>query len=143
MNSNGRTRVIKHGTKEITREGIEYELTANFELINDKHLAKASKDRTGLFMDKPEFIINAATGKKLIHWCNMGKSIETIKKEIESCLTVEGLKHIYNKYKMNQKQIYPLIIKRKSDLESVNGQLVDSQSIVEPSKEKNNGTDNQ
>ena len=79
MNNNGRTRVVKHGTKEITREGFEYELTANFELINDKHLAKASKDRTGLFMDKPEFVINAATGKKLIQWCNMGVSIDEVK----------------------------------------------------------------
>lgn len=143
MNSNGRTRVIKHGTKEITREGFEYELTANFELINDKHLAKASKDRTGLFMDKPEFVISSATGKKLIHWCNMGMSIETIRKEIESCLTVDGLKHIYNKHRMDQKQIHPLILKRKSELESVNGQLVDSQNIVEPTKNKNNGIDNQ
>lgn len=141
INSNGRTRVIKHGTKEITREGFEYELTANFELINDKHLAKVSKDRTGLFMDKPEFVINQATGKKLIHWCNMGISIDTIKKEIQSCLTVDGLKHIYNKYKTNQKQIHPLILKRKSELDSVNGQLVDSNNVIEPSKDNKDGID--
>lgn len=47
--SNGKTRVVKHGLKSITREGFEYELTANFELINENHMAKASKDRTGLF----------------------------------------------------------------------------------------------
>jgi len=45
----GKSKVVKHGTKEITREGFEYELTANFEIINDKHLCKASKNRTGLF----------------------------------------------------------------------------------------------
>ena len=33
---NGKTKVIKLGTKELTREGFEYELTASFEIINDK-----------------------------------------------------------------------------------------------------------
>ena len=79
---NGRTKVVKHGTKEITREGYEYELTVNFELINDKHLARASKDRTGLFMDKPEFIINQSTGRKLMQWCNMGLSLEQAMQEV-------------------------------------------------------------
>ena len=67
---------MKLGTKEITREGYEYELTVNFEFINDNHLVKASKDRTGLFMDKPEFVINQATGKKLKEWCAEGVSLE-------------------------------------------------------------------
>lgn len=140
LNSNGRTRVIKHGTKEVTREGFEYELTANFELINDKHLAKASKDRTGLFMDKPEFVINASTGKRLIEWCNLGVSLEHIKKEISSCSTIEGLKHLYNKYGSMQKQIHPLILKRKAELESVDNQIVDNSKIINSSKNTNNGT---
>ncbi|MHB1108317.1 MAG: AAA family ATPase, partial [Lutibacter sp.] len=71
---NGKTKVIKHGTKEITREGFEYELTTNFELVNDQHLAVASKDRTGLFMNRPEFVIGKGTGKILKDWCNDGKS---------------------------------------------------------------------
>ncbi|WP_244266646.1 AAA family ATPase [Winogradskyella sediminis] len=62
--SNGKTKVIKHGLKDITREGFSYELTVDFEVVNESHLVKASKDRTGLFMDKPEFVINASTGKK-------------------------------------------------------------------------------
>ena len=70
LGSNGRTKVVKHGTKEITREGFEYELTVNFELINDQHLVKASKDRTGLFMNKPEFVITSKTGERLLQWCN-------------------------------------------------------------------------
>ena len=70
MNANGRAIVLKHGTREITREGFEYELTVNFELINEEHLAKASKDRTGLFMNKPEFVINTATGRKLREFAN-------------------------------------------------------------------------
>lgn len=72
IGSNGKTQVVKHGTKEITREGFEYELTINFELINENHLAKASKDRTGLFMNKPEFIITSETGRMILEWCNSG-----------------------------------------------------------------------
>ena len=32
---NGKTKVMKLGTKSITREGFEYELTVNFEFLND------------------------------------------------------------------------------------------------------------
>lgn len=73
-NDKGRLEVQKAGTKEETREGFEYELTLNLELINDKHLAKASKDRTGLFMGKPEFVISSETGKQILYWCNSGEA---------------------------------------------------------------------
>jgi len=128
---NGRTKVVKHGTKEITREGFEYELTVNFELINDKHLASASKDRTGLFMDKPEFIINKGTGRKLIQWCNEGVSIEIAFKEIEDCNTVEGLREIFKKYPSLQKQIHSEILKRKEEIEA-GSQIVQKENIVKP-----------
>lgn len=138
---NGRTKVVKHGTKEITREGFEYELTVNFELVNDKHLVKTSKDRTGLFTDKPEFVINASTGKKLIAWCNEGISIKQINQEIEVCSSLEELKHIYAKYSNVQNSIKPLVIKRKVELEALNSQLIDQKEIVNPSKTGNNGID--
>lgn len=138
---NGKAKVVKHGTKEITREGFEYELTVNFELINDNHLCKASKDRTGLFMDKPEFVINHATGKKLIAWCNQGVTIEDIKIEIEECRDIENLKHIYNKYSSVQNQIKPFIIKRKETLESSDKVFIDPKTIVEPIKDQSNGID--
>jgi len=76
VGSNGKTQVVKHGTKEITRDGFEYELTINFELVNENHLAKASKDRTGLFMNKPEFIITSDTGKMILEWCNSGSKTD-------------------------------------------------------------------
>jgi len=138
--SNGRTKVVKHGTKEITREGYEYELTVNFELVNDKHLAKASKDRTGLFMDKPEFVINQATGRKLMQWCNLGLSFEQAKKEIESCNSIEGLRQLYSKYVIIQKQIQPIIITRKEEIESNINQIIDESQVVEPLKTKTDGT---
>ena len=137
---NGKSKVVKHGTKEITREGFEYELTANFELLNDKHIAKASKDRTGLFMDKPEFIINSATGRKLIEWCNQGISLDKIEQEINSCDTLEGLRHLYNKYPSVQNQIHPLLISRKSQIEGLLENLINEEDIVEPQNLENNGT---
>jgi hypothetical protein len=85
VGSNGKTQVIKHGTKEITRDGFEYELTINFELVNENHLAKASKDRTGLFMNKPEFIITSDTGKLVLNWCNSGiAETATVSNSIDS-----------------------------------------------------------
>lgn len=81
-NGEGKVVPIKVGLKEITREGFEFELTLNLN-IESNHFASASKDRTGLFMDKPEFIISEETGKKLIDWCNSGKSFEDMKAEQE------------------------------------------------------------
>lgn len=138
---NGKTKVVKHGTKEITREGLEYELTVNFELINDKHLASASKDRTGLFMDKPEFVINKGTGRKLIQWCNEGVSVESAIKEIDTCSTIEGLREIYKKYPSLQNEIHPIILKKKDEIEA-NSQVVAKENIVEPQKIKSNGISN-
>lgn len=72
--SQGKSQVNKLGMKEVTREGWEYEVTANLELdIN--HNATSSKDRTGLFDGKPAFTPSAETGKMLLDWCNQG--IET------------------------------------------------------------------
>jgi hypothetical protein len=98
--SNGRTKVFKLGTKEVTQEGFEYELDINFELINENHLAKATKDRLGLYMNKPEFVINCATGKRLIAWVN-GISNSTISKEelqqkIVECMTIIELTELFN-----------------------------------------------
>lgn len=80
-NDKGKLEVQKVGTKEVTREGFEYEVTINFELINDRHLTKASKDRSGLFMGKPEFIISESTGKTLKDWCETGVDEERQKNE--------------------------------------------------------------
>lgn len=69
-------KVKKVGTKEIQREGFEYELTVNFNLEREHHYATASKDRTGIFSDADAFIVTPETGKKLIAWANSGKEPE-------------------------------------------------------------------
>ncbi|WP_027078860.1 AAA family ATPase [Maribacter antarcticus] len=140
--SNGKTKVVKHGLKAITREGFEYELTANFELINENHLAKASKDRTELFSGKPEFVINASTGRKLMQWCNQGLSVDQARKEIEVCTTIEGLRHLYQKYIGLKELTHPIIINRKAELEAIHSQVVSKKEIINPLKTKEHGTNN-
>ena len=127
---NGKTKVMKLGTKEITREGFEYELTVNFELLNDNHLVSASKDRTGLFSGKPEFIINSTTGKKLISWCNQGVSIDSIIQEINTCNSQEELKLIYAKYPNLSSELYPIIVTRKEILDTLSNQLISNNEII-------------
>lgn len=136
--SNGKTKVMKLGTKSITREGFEYELTVNFEFLNDKHLVSASKDRTELFSNKPEFIINSSTGKKLIDWCNQGISVERIKEEINSCETEEGLKLIYAKYPSLSTELYPVVIARKETLDNVSAQVIYEEEIINNLNPQNN-----
>jgi len=72
---NGKYVPEKVGLKTIMRDGIDYEFTIVLDM-DMKHFAKASKDRTNLFMDKPEFIITPETGKTILNWCNEGK-VET------------------------------------------------------------------
>lgn len=69
--SSGKMKVEKAGLKEVTREGFEYELTANLEL-DTRHNATASKDRTGLFMGNPAFVPSVETGEKIREWCESG-----------------------------------------------------------------------
>lgn len=135
---NGKTKVMKLGTKSITREGLEYELTVNFEFLNDNHLVQASKDRTELFTGKPEFIINSSTGKKLIEWCNQGISIDEIKKEINSSTTDESLKTIYAQYPHLSKELYPIIVARKEALGGLNNQIISNEQIIQQTNPQEN-----
>lgn len=96
VNDKGKLEPKKAGLKEITREGFEYELTCNLNLdIN--HFATALKDRTGLFMDTPEFIPSEETGKLILDWCENG--IEPIKrdpaKEIKSAKSLIDLQAVW------------------------------------------------
>jgi len=136
--ANGRTKVVKQGLKDITREGFEYEVTTNFEIINENHLCKVSKDRTNLFQKKPEFIITSDTGKQLKAWCNQGVSLEDVKKEINNTTTLEGLRHLYQKYGSLKQQIKPLIIERKSEIENT-VQIIDNKQIIQTKSIQKNG----
>jgi hypothetical protein len=69
--SGGKTKVQKLGTKDVQRDGFEYELTVAFE-INMDHIAVSTKDRTGLFPNTQPMQITEETGIRLREW-NEGK----------------------------------------------------------------------
>ncbi len=71
-------KVKKVGTKEIQREGFEYELTVNFNIDRDTHKVMASKDRTEIFEGVDPFIITKETGKKLIDWALTGAVVKEV-----------------------------------------------------------------
>jgi hypothetical protein len=70
---NGKQVPEKVGLKGITKEALEYEFTLVLD-IDIKHNVTASKDRTQLFADKPEFKITEKTGRELLAWCEQGDS---------------------------------------------------------------------
>lgn len=82
---NGRMAPEKIGLKPVQKEGIDYEFTLALEL-DIHHKAKASKDRTGLFMDKDPFVITPATGKKLADWCQKPEHISNVINTISNTL---------------------------------------------------------
>jgi len=102
-NERGRLEVKKVGLKEVTREGFEYELTLNFELMNDNHQAKASKDRTGLFMKKDgtnePFIPTIETGQKLANWASSG--VDEVEYICKSISDVKNRNDLLNIWKSN------------------------------------------
>lgn len=72
--NDGKVKVEKMGLKEVQRDGFEYELTLAFD-VDTRHSARASKDRTGLFMDKPEIVITQKTGEELKDWAESGAKV--------------------------------------------------------------------
>ena len=80
-------KIKKVGTKEITREGFEYELTVNFNIDREGHYVTASKDNTKLFDARDPFIITAETGVELREWNESGAVDHTaVKKRINQSI---------------------------------------------------------
>jgi len=75
--TDGKSRVTKVGLKEVQRDGFEYELSVNFEL-DMSNQAIAGKDRTGMFVGRPEFKITEETGKELLAWSQSGAEPDSV-----------------------------------------------------------------
>lgn len=103
---NGKMVPQKVGLKSVQREGVDYEYTVVFDLDLSHH-AKASKDRTGLFMDRPEFVIDEVTGAEIKKWCLDGLDKEDILKKINSADSIENLKLIYSQFPGFQQALLP------------------------------------
>ncbi len=94
---NGKMVPEKVGLKGVTREGFDYELTIVFD-IGMTHQAICSKDRTGMFMDKPPIVISENTGKRILKWCDNGVELEKIKQMMKEAQDMKSLSEIYCKY---------------------------------------------
>lgn len=107
---NGKMVPEKVGLKGVQRDGLEYDFTIVFD-VNIKHQASASKDRTGMFVDKPDFQISPATGKQILDWCQSGAKFEVSETKslaeqfeegidfmdaIQSCQNLDELYKLYN-----------------------------------------------
>ena len=112
----GKTIPEKVGLKAVQRDGVDYEFTLVME-IDIKHTATASKDRTGLFMGKPGFVITSETGKTILDWCNDGVNVDMVRKQIQEAKTLEELSTIYHQHP----EWYPLLtsdfLNKKADLQ--------------------------
>jgi hypothetical protein len=135
---NGKYIPEKVGLKAVQRDGVDYEFTLVFE-IDIKHFAIASKDRTGLFNNSPDFKISEATGRLILDWCQQGLSIKNAKKEIAECTTVEGLRHLYQKYSALKKELNDIILNRKQEIETVKSMVVERKEIIHNNKTPENG----
>lgn len=72
-----KTVVQKIGLKPVTKDGFDYELTLSFDLDINNH-ARASKDRTNLFMRQSAFIPTEEAGEKIVAWCNSGTAVPAL-----------------------------------------------------------------
>lgn len=99
VDKNGKMVPEKVGLKGITREGMDYEFTLVFDL-DIKHNASATKDRTSIFIDRPEFKISTETGKAIQEWCMSGKEVEIheISERINESKSIQELLDLYKMY---------------------------------------------
>lgn len=114
---NGKMVPEKIGMKGVTREGLDYEFTLVFEL-DLKHQATSTKDRTQLFMDKPSFMISSETGQLILKWCKSGKTLADVKVDITQVTTVDQLRDILKNYPNYRRELEPLCITRKKQLDN-------------------------
>ena len=73
-NDNGHTEIHKVGLAPVQRDGIDYEFTTVFDTNND-HITVVSKDRTGIFGDKP-FRVTPKVGEALRKWLDAGVEMQ-------------------------------------------------------------------
>ena len=81
-------------------------------------MARASKDRTGLFVNLPEFVITPETGKLILNWCQSGEEItnDSITDRIGKCASMQELLNLYKMFPQHQTGLKPEFERRKREL---------------------------
>lgn len=117
---NGKQVPEKVGLKGVTRDGMDYEFTLVFE-IDIKNNAIATKDRTSIFIGKPEFIISPKTGKRILDWCNEGSQATGDENEvferINDCKSIEELLQLYYTNPVEDTAIITAFSVKRAELE--------------------------
>ena len=126
VEKNGKQVPEKIGMKGVQRESLEYEFTLVFE-IDMTQKVKASKDRTGMFIGRPDFTPNIDTGKQILQWCNQGieipfVNIEQVLAMVDSCKSEKELVNLYNQHPHYQRLLQPDFAKKKQFILSHNNQ---------------------
>ena len=116
-NANGRLQVQKMGMGEVTRDGFSYEMDLVFEITNSNHLTIASKDRTNLFVNEPEFLLSEKTGTTLKEWAANGRlPIEDALDQIRTCTTAEDLYNIKMAFTgLHENEDFVMALKKKKE----------------------------
>jgi hypothetical protein len=111
-------RPVKVGLKDKQREGFAYEFDLCFTIDNDKHLASVTKNRTGLFVDSPEFKITEKHGKELLDWSNAGgNKLSQAVDMVNRSTTLAELSTIWNEYKdLQSDELFKNAISAKKQL---------------------------
>jgi len=110
---NGKMVPEKVGLKAIQRDGVDYEFTIVFD-VDIRHHVSCSKDRTGVFINKTEFIISEETGRLIKSWCNQGE--ENLKERISRATSIQELTAIYRDHIQQHPEISAPLLERKSFL---------------------------
>jgi ABC-type dipeptide/oligopeptide/nickel transport system ATPase subunit len=116
---NGKMVPEKVGLKGITREGLDYEFTIVFEL-DIKHNCTATKDRTQLFANRPEFKLSHEIGEQLLKWSKEGISIDEVRTKVSEAPSVDVLRSLYHNYPEYQRELNQEFLDKRKLLESVN-----------------------
>jgi hypothetical protein len=121
---NGKQVPEKVGMKSVQRENLEYEFSVVWEM-DMMHRAKVSKDRTGLFGGKPEFIPTVQTGQELLDWCNLGAepipviTYEQLLQNVRTCPSIKDLNNLYYAHPQYQQVLGHEFTARKNQLNNI------------------------
>jgi hypothetical protein len=108
----------KVGLAAVQRDDLSYEFTLMFDL-DQKHFAVASKDRTNLYSNKPQFLITEETGKVIKEWCDNGIKVSDIEVQIDQCASLDDLRQILIKYPEFKERIKSAVYRRKAQIETL------------------------
>lgn len=124
---NGKMVPEKVGLKAVQRDGVDYEFTLVFEL-NIQHQTTCTKDRTGLFIDCPEFIIGPTTGESIKKWCMNGT--DDLERRIQLAQSIKELGDLYknNIYNSKDEALLKLFSEKKAALVNQFSNLKPSQN---------------